>query len=108
MPVPATRISEATIASQAMPIELRMPVRMVVAAAGMITVNAFRNGATSRVLATCSQSRRTEARPKAVLISIGQVEQMKMTKMAETLESFSVKRASGIQASGEIGLRIWR
>jgi hypothetical protein len=47
---------------------------------------------------------RTEATPKAVLINIGQIEQMKITNTAETFESLSVNSASGIQASGEIGL----
>src|SRR5260221_5486999 len=107
MPVPPTSISAATITSKAMPIEMRMPVNMVGAAAGRMTVKAFLNGETSSVRATLSQSRRTEATPKAVLISIGQVEQMKMTKIAETLESLSVKRASGIQAGGEIGFSGW-
>jgi hypothetical protein len=37
MPVPPTSISAATITSQAMPIEMRMPVRIVGAAAGRIT-----------------------------------------------------------------------
>ena len=32
---------------------------------------------------------------------------MKITKIAETFESLSVKSASGIQASGEIGLSTW-
>jgi hypothetical protein len=71
-----------------MPIEMRMPVRMVGAAAGRITRKALRSGLTSSVRATLIQSRRTEATPKAVLISIGQIEQMKMTKMPEIDESF--------------------
>ncbi len=45
MPVPPTSISAATITSQAIPIEIRMPVRMVGAAAGRITVNARLSGA---------------------------------------------------------------
>jgi hypothetical protein len=49
----------------------------------------------------------TEATPKAVLISIGQTEQMKITKMPEIDESLIVYSASGIQASGEIGLSTW-
>src|SRR5918996_4804224 len=106
MPVPPTSISAATITSQAMPIEMRMPVMMVGAAAGRITANALRIGDTSRVRATFSQSRRTEATPNAVLMSIGQIEQTKITNTEETFESLSVKSASGIQASGEIGLRI--
>jgi len=71
-----------------MPIEMRMPVTMVGAAAGRITRKALRIGFTSSVSATLSQSRRTEATPNAVLISIGQMEQMKMTKMPEMDESF--------------------
>src|SRR5438309_1220440 len=52
MPVPPTSISAATITSQAMPIEMRIPVRMVGAAAGRITLNAFLKVATSNVRAT--------------------------------------------------------
>ena len=55
--------------------------------------------------ATFSQSRRTPATPKAVLISIGQSEQMKITNTPETDESLMVYSASGIHASGEIGFR---
>ena len=69
--------------SQAMPMEMRMPVRMVGAAAGRMTWKALRSGLTSSVRATSSQSLRTLATPKAVLISIGHSEQMKMTKIAE-------------------------
>ena len=54
MPVPPTSISAATITSQAMPMLMRMPVRMVGAAAGRITRNARRSGRTSSVLATCT------------------------------------------------------
>ena len=107
MPVPPTSISAATITSQAMPIEMRMPVMMVGAAAGRITANALRSGDTSSVRATLSHSRRTEATPNAVLMSIGQIEQTKITNTAETFESLSVKSASGIQASGEMGLSTW-
>ncbi|MCY1548238.1 hypothetical protein D9M68_843340 [compost metagenome] len=89
MPVPPTSISAATITSQAMPMLMRMPVRMVGAAAGRITWKALRSGLTSSVLATLSQSRLTAATPNAVLISIGQIEQMKMTKMPLTSEFFS-------------------
>ena len=42
MPVPPTSISAATMTSQAMPIEMRIPVMMVGAAAGRITRNAVR------------------------------------------------------------------
>src|SRR5450830_835986 len=84
--------------------EMRIPVRMVGAAAGRITRKALRSGLTSSVLATLSQSRRTDATPKAVFISIGQTEQMKITEIDESL---IVYKASGIHASGEIGLRIW-
>src|SRR5262249_7189759 len=93
--------------SQAMPIEMRMPVMMVGAAAGRMTRNALRSGPTSSVFATLSHSLRTDATPNAVLISIGHIEQMKMTKIADTPLSFSVNSASGIQASGEIGFSIW-
>jgi hypothetical protein len=90
-----------------MPIEMRMPVRMVGAAAGRITRKALRSGLTSSVRATLIQSRRTVATPNAVLISIGQIEQMKMTKMPEADESFRLYNASGIQASGEMGFSTW-
>ena len=80
MPVPPTSISAATITSHAMPMLMRMPVRMVGAAAGRITSKARRSGLTSSVRATLSHSRRTLATPNAVLISIGQIEQMKITK----------------------------
>src|SRR6266851_5193703 len=83
MPVPPTSISAATITSQAMPIEMRMPVRIVGAAAGRITVKARLTVPTSSVRATLIHSLRTEATPNAVLSSIGHTEQMKMTKIAE-------------------------
>jgi nitrate/nitrite transport system ATP-binding protein len=41
MPVPPTNISAATITSQAMPMEMRMPVRIVGAAAGGGTTTVF-------------------------------------------------------------------
>ena len=69
---------------------MRMPVRIVGAAAGRITSNARRSGETSSVRATLRYSRRTDATPKAVLISIGHNEQMKITKMAEMPESLIV------------------
>jgi len=72
------------------PMLMRMPVTMVGAAAGKITKKALRSGCTSNVLATLSQSRLTAATPKAVLINIGQTEQMKITKMPLTSESLSV------------------
>ena len=59
MPVPPTSISAATMTSQAMPMLMRMPVRMVGAAAGRITSKAFRSGETSSVRATFNHSRRT-------------------------------------------------
>ena len=90
MPVPPTSISAATITSQAMPIEMRMPVRMVGAAAGRMMVKARRKTPTSSVRATLSHSLRTAATPKAVLISIGHSEQMKITKIEERLESLMV------------------
>src|SRR5450432_3870294 len=107
MPSPPTSISAATITSHAMPIDMRMPVMIVGAAAGRITSNARRSGLTSSVRATLSHSLRTDDTPNAVLISIGQIEQMKMTNIDEVAESLIVYRASGIQASGEIGLSTW-
>src|SRR5215813_12251468 len=107
MPVPPTSISAATITSHAMPMEMRMPVRIVGAAAGRMIVNARRNVPTSSVFATLSHSRRTEATPNAVLIIVGHNEQMQITKIDERLESLIVYSASGIQASGEIGLSTW-
>ncbi len=85
---------------------IRIPVMMVGAAAGRITRKALRKGPTSSVRATFNHSLRTLATPKAVLMSIGHIEQMKITNIAETELSLSVKSASGIHASGEIGLRI--
>ena len=67
-----------------------MPVRITGAAAGRITRKAVRNGPTSSVRATFSHSLRTEATPNAVLISIGQTEQMKITKIEERCESLMV------------------
>ena len=90
MPVPPTSISAATMTSQAMPMLMRMPVRMVGAAAGRMTRKALRSGDTYSVRATLSQSRLTEATPNAVFSSIGQTEQMKMTKMPEVDESLMV------------------
>jgi hypothetical protein len=49
----------------------------------------------------------TDATPNAVLISIGQTEQMKITNTPDTDESLIVYSASGIHASGEIGLSTW-
>ena len=66
MPVPPTSISAATITNQAMPMEIRMPVMIVGAAAGSTTNNALRTGLSSKVLATSSQSLRTADTPKAV------------------------------------------
>ena len=73
-----------------MPIEIRIPVRMVGAAAGRITVKARRIGLTSSVRATLIHSCRTAATPKAVLSSIGHTEQMKITKIADSPESLMV------------------
>src|SRR5690606_40975476 len=87
MPVPPTSISAATITSHAMPIEIRMPVTIVGAAAGRITVSARFHAGTSSVRATFSHSRRTDATPNAVLISIGQTEQMKITNTADAFRS---------------------
>ena len=83
---------------------MRMPVTMVGAAAGKITKNALRSGLTSKVLATFNHSRFTDATPNAVLISMGQTEQMKITKIPLMLESFKVYKAKGIHASGLMGL----
>src|ERR1700745_3462044 len=96
MPVPPTSISAATITSHAMPMEIRMPVRIVGAAAGRMMVKARRKGPTSSVRATLSHSLRTEATPNAVLISIGHNEQMKITKIEDRLESLMVERGGGI------------
>ena len=104
MPVPPTSISAATITSHAMLMEMRMPVKIVGAAAGKITFNALRNGFTSSVLATFSHSRFTADTPNAVLINIGHTEQIKITKMPLIDESLIVYSANGIHASGEMGL----
>src|SRR4030067_449733 len=103
MPVPPTTISAPTITSHAMPIEMRMPVIMVGAAAGSTTWNALRNADTSSVRATLSHSRLTADTPNAVLISIGHNEQMKITKIDEVALSLIGNSASGITRSGEIG-----
>ena len=76
--------------SQAIPMEMRMPARMVGAAAGRITRKAFRSGFTSSVRETSSQSFFTLATPCAVLISIGHSEQMKMTKIDDAEASLIV------------------
>ena len=73
-----------------MPMEIRMPVRIVGAAAGKMMVKARRKGPTSSVRATLSHYLRTEATPNAVLISIGHSEQMKITKIEDRLESLMV------------------
>ena len=67
-----------------------MPVRIVGAAAGRITVKARLTVPTSSVRATLIHSLRTAATPNAVLSSIGHTEQMKITKIAEMLESLMV------------------
>lgn len=90
-----------------MPTEIRVPVTMVGAAAGRITVSAVRSEPSSCVRATLIQSSRTPATPKAVLMSMGQIEQMKMTKIAHASLSWMTKSASGIQACGEIGRSTW-
>ncbi len=53
-------------------------------------MKALRNGPTSSVRATLIHSLRTPATPKAVLISIGQTEQMKITKIEEVALSLMV------------------
>ena len=53
-------------------------------------MKARRNVPTSSVRATLSHSLRTAATPNAVLISIGQSEQMKITKIADSPESLMV------------------
>ncbi|MHC2175119.1 hypothetical protein ACVIQW_004506 [Bradyrhizobium diazoefficiens] len=70
--------------------EMRMPVRIVGAAAGRITVKARLMVPTSSVRATLIHSLRTLATPNTVLSSIGQIEQMKITKIAEIEESLMV------------------
>jgi hypothetical protein len=52
-----------------------------------------------------SHSRRTFATPNAVFVSIGQTEQIKITKIDEVALSLIVYSANGIHASGEIGLK---
>ena len=113
MPVPPTSISAATITNQAIPMEMRMPVRMVGAAAGRITRQAVRPGLISKVLATFSQSARTLATPKAVLISIGHTEQMKITKIAESPEyaklmgATATQGASAMPGPSDVGAKLW-
>ena len=72
-----------------------------------ITVKARLTVPTSSVRATLIHSLRTPTTPNAVLSSIGHTEQMKITKIAEVCESLITNSANGIQASGEIGRRIW-
>src|SRR4029453_10482491 len=100
MPVPPTSISAATMTSHAMPMEIRIPVRIVGAAAGRMMVKAGRKVPTSSVRATLSHSLRTAATPNAVLISIGHSEQMKITKIEDRLESLIVWRAGAAQGGG--------
>ena len=69
---------------------MRIPVKIVGAAAGKMTKNAFLNELTSSVLATFNHSFLTEETPKAVFISIGQIEQMKITKIPDKEESLIV------------------
>lgn len=83
-----------------------MPVNIVGAAAGRITKKALRIGDTSKVLATFNNSLRTLATPKAVFSSIGQTEQIKMTKIPEIEESLIVYSAIGIHAKGDMGFSI--
>ena len=85
---------------------MRIPVKIVGAAAGRMTKNALRRGETSNVLATFNNSLRTLATPNAVFRSIGHTEQIKITKIPEIAESLMVYSAIGIQANGEIGFRI--
>ena len=68
-----------------------------------MTVKAVLIGPSSWVRATLTQSSRTPATPKAVLISIGQIEQIKITKIADASLSPMMNKANGIHASGEIG-----
>ena len=68
---------------------------------------AVRSGPSSWVRATFTQSCLTLATPKAVFSNIGQIEQIKITKIAEASESWMMNRASGIQAKGEIGRSTW-
>ena len=87
--------------------EMRIPVTMVGAAAGKMTWNAVLNGPNSCVRATLTQSCLTPATPKAVFKSMGQIEQMKMTKIALASLSRMMNSASGIHAKGEIGRSTW-
>ena len=66
---------------------MRMPVRMVARGRQDHHGRPCAAGSSS-VADTLSQSRLTEATPNAVFISMGQTEQMKMTKMPEMDESF--------------------
>src|SRR5512134_766028 len=90
-----------------MPIEIRMPVRIVGAAAGRITVSAVRRRESSSVRATLRKSGLTLETPKAVLINVGHNEHTKITKIDAAELSLITNSASGIHASGEIGLSTW-
>lgn len=78
---------------------------IVGAAAGRITINAVFKVPNSCVRATLIQSLRTLATPKAVLVSLGQSEQIKITNIDDNSLWPIVKSAMGIHARGEMGLR---
>ena len=74
-----------------MPIEIRIPVRIVGAAAGRMIVSACRNAPDlERARHVAPFLAHTLRTPKAVLISIGHSAQMKITKTDETLLSLIV------------------
>src|SRR5690606_21298552 len=90
-----------------MPIEIRIPVNMVGAAAGKMTVKAVLKGVSSSVFATLRKSRLTLLTPNAVLIKTGHSEQIKITNTEDAIESWMMNSARGIQARGEMGLSNW-
>ena len=90
MPDWPTTISAATITNQAVPIEIRMPVRIIGTAAGNTICRMRVQTLRPSTRDTLSQSCRTADTPNAVLISNGQTEQMKMIKIAEAPLSFKV------------------
>src|SRR5207245_2548652 len=103
MPVPPTSISAATMTSHAMPMEIRIPVRIVGAAAGRMMVKARRKVPTSSVRATLSHSLRTAATPNAVLISIGRTGHRRLALArgrADELGVFRIHGGGGAAAHG--------
>ena len=70
---------------------------IVGAAAGKMTVSAGFVVLISRVRATLTQSARTLATPKAVLVNIGQTEQMKITKIEDDTVTLEIGSKSYIR-----------